>query len=181
MLKICGGGVLSTLIVLLFLRCFNFTEEPRNDWNLQLIFWVISQCILRRLSKMESPLILSSVISLSVWCVRLCLCMVCLLAPALFEEPSLAAPNQQIYDLYKWILQNQRHCRKWFLNIGELSIQSNKDSCCEHIAGGVNIYIYLDMQPEKEQGGGGGGGVRHYMGSLNRINELGLLCQLWLY
>ena len=27
----------------------------------------------------------------------------------------------------------------------ELFIQCNKDSCCEHITGGVNIYIFICM------------------------------------
>ena len=47
------------------------------------------------------PLTISSVISLSAWCMCVCVWVFCLLAPVLFEEPSLAASNQQIYDLYK--------------------------------------------------------------------------------
>ena len=30
-----------------------------------------------------------------------------------------------------------------FFDISELSIQSNKDSWCEHITGGVNLYLWV--------------------------------------
>ena len=61
----------------------------------------------------------------------------------LFEEPSLIASNQQIYDLYKWIIfEKKRHPGKQFFDISELCILCNKDSCCEHITGGVNIYLH---------------------------------------
>ena len=33
-------------------------------------------------------------------CVCVCVCMFCLLTPVLFQQPSLTASNQQIYDLY---------------------------------------------------------------------------------
>ena len=38
-----------------------------------------------------------------------------------------------------------------FLKISELSIQRNKDSGCEHIAGGVNIYPYWCVSPMAPQ------------------------------
>ena len=41
------------------------------------------------------------------------------------EELSLLESNQQIYDFYNWVI-----------------IQCNRNSCCEHITGGVNIYLY---------------------------------------
>ena len=41
---------------------------------------------------------------LSVWCVCVCVCVCCLVTPVLFEEPSVIASNQQIYDLYKGII-----------------------------------------------------------------------------
>ena len=53
--------------------------------------------------------------------------MFCLFTPFLSvffvsqEEPSLIASNQHISELF---------------------IQCNKNSCCEHITGGVNIYLY---------------------------------------
>ena len=40
-------------------------------------------------------------LSLSVWCVCVCVCVFCLLKPVLFEEPSLIASNQWLYDIYK--------------------------------------------------------------------------------
>ena len=75
-------------------------------------------------------------------CVCVCVCVcVCLLTSVSFEEPSLIALNQQIYDLYKWIIvEKKRHREKYFFDISELSIQCNKDKCCEHITDGVNIY-----------------------------------------
>ena len=56
----------------------------------------------------------------------------------LFEELSLIASNQQIYDLCKWkdIVEGN------FLVPVNYPFNIIKDSCCEHIAGGVNIYLY---------------------------------------
>ena len=36
----------------------------------------------------------------------------------------------------------KRKCGKYIFDISELLIQCNKDSCCKHITGGVNIYLY---------------------------------------
>ena len=45
---------------------------------------------------------------------------------------------------YKWIVfENKRHCRKQIFGTSEFFIQCNKDSCCEHVIIGVNIYIYI--------------------------------------
>ena len=37
-------------------------------------------------------------------CMHVCVCVCCLVTPVLFEEPSVIASNQQIYDLYKGII-----------------------------------------------------------------------------
>ena len=61
----------------------------------------------------------------------------------LWEEPSLIASNQQIYDFYKRIIfENKRHSGKNTFDLSELFITFNKDSCCEHTTGGVHIYLY---------------------------------------
>lgn len=39
----------------------------------------------------------------------MCMSVFCLPSPVLFEEPSLKAPNQQVYDLSKLL---KRHCGK---------------------------------------------------------------------
>ena len=65
-------------------------------------------------------------------------CVFCLLTPVLSAEPSLIAFNQETYDLYKQITGK----RKVIFGNSELSIQCNKDSCCEHITGGLNIFLY---------------------------------------
>ena len=49
------------------------------------------------------------------------------------KEPSHIASNQQV---------KKRHCGKCIFYISELFIQCDKDSCCEHITSGVNIYLY---------------------------------------
>ena len=47
------------------------------------------------------------------------------------------------YDFCKWIIfGKKRHFRKQIFDTSELFIQCNKDSCCEHIAVGVNIYLH---------------------------------------
>ena len=62
-------------------------------------------------------------------CVCVCVCVAFVdLTPVLFKESSLIASKS------KDILESK------FL-ISELSSQCNKDSCCNHIAGGVNIYL----------------------------------------
>ena len=37
--------------------------------------------------------------------------------------------------------EKKRHCGKWIFDISELFIQCWKDSCSEHITGGVNICL----------------------------------------
>ena len=113
-LKVVYYSIFALMILLLW-RYFSFTGEPQNEWNLQWIFWGISQCISRWLSKMEYSL--NPFQWIFLWIFRVCVCVharvFCLLTLALFEESSITASNQQIYDLYKWIiLENQRHCRK---------------------------------------------------------------------
>ena len=81
-------------------------------------------------------------------CVRLCVLFIYTISISIIcvsqEEPSLIACNQQICDFYNWIIfDKKRHCGKWSFDISELFIQCNKDSCGEHITGGVNIYLYI--------------------------------------
>ena len=44
------------------------------------------------------------------------------------------------------IFEKQRHYRTLYIkeifDISKLFIECNTDSCCEHIAGGVNVYLY---------------------------------------
>ena len=57
-------------------------------------------------------------------------------------EPSLTASNQQIYYFYKCIIfLKRRHCRNKISDIIGLFIHYNKGSCCEHVTGGINIYL----------------------------------------
>ena len=51
------------------------------------------------------------------------------------EELSLIKSNQQTCDFYKWAI------RKYLISANN-SFSVNTDSCCEHITGGVNIYLY---------------------------------------
>ena len=57
------------------------------------------------------------------------------------EERRLIAFNVQIYDFYKWVISTKK--KHWKVNFWyQWIIQCNTDSCCEHIAHGVNIYLY---------------------------------------
>ena len=59
------------------------------------------------------------------------------------KDFSLIASNQKIYDFYKWVtFEKKRHIGKYILDISELFIQCNIDSCRENITGGVNIYLH---------------------------------------
>ena len=59
------------------------------------------------------------------------------------EEPDLIGSNQQICDLQVNKFEKKSYCRNWIFDIDELCIQCNKDSCCEHITGGVNIFLWV--------------------------------------
>ena len=59
------------------------------------------------------------------------------------EEPDLIGSNQQIYDLQVNKFEKKSYCRNWIFVINELCIQCNKDSCCEHITGGLNIFLWV--------------------------------------
>ena len=70
------------------------------------------------------------------------------------EWLSLTEFNKQIRDFCKWlILEKQRYnkinnkyiIKKQIFNISERLIQCNKDSCCEHITGAVNIYLCVGL------------------------------------
>ena len=39
------------------------------------------------------------------------------------------------------IFEKKINSGKYIFDISELFIQYNKDSCCEHITGGVNMYL----------------------------------------
>ena len=41
------------------------------------------------------------------------------------------------------IFEGKRHCEKYIFDISGLFIQGRKDSCCEHIASDVNVYLYV--------------------------------------
>ena len=57
-------------------------------------------------------------------------------------EPSLTASNQQIHDFYKCIIfLKRRHCGNKIFDIIGLFIYYNKGSWCEHVTGGINIYL----------------------------------------
>ena len=59
------------------------------------------------------------------------------------EHPTHMASNRKTRDFYKWVIfEKKRHTGKYILDISELLIQSNTDSCCVHITGGVNIYLF---------------------------------------
>ena len=72
------------------------------------------------------------------------------------------------------IFEKKRQCGKYIFDISELFIQCNKDSCCKHITGGVNIYLYgcvSLLAPEcavccvlKKEGVGNIGGLNKIMG-----------------
>ena len=92
-------------------------------------------------------------LSLSVWC-AVCLCLLCWFVSFLslffaFKGKnlvlSLLESNQQIYDFYNWVIfekQGIMELCKVNLDIGKLLIPCNRNSCCEHITDGVNIYLY---------------------------------------
>ena len=66
---------------------------------------------------------------------------------ASWEEHNLIKSNQQIAGSYKSVyFEKQKHCgtlSSKFFCIREILIQwSNTDSCCQHITGGVNIYLH---------------------------------------
>ena len=80
---------------------------------------------------------------------RVCLC-VCLVYLIVFisiicvsqEEPSLITYNKQMFDFNKSIfLEKKINCERQIFDISELFIQSNKNSCCEQLTGGANIYL----------------------------------------
>ena len=59
------------------------------------------------------------------------------------EHPTHMASNRKTRHFYKWVIfEKKRHTGKYILGISELLIQSNTDSCCVHITGGVNIYLF---------------------------------------
>ena len=59
-----------------------------------------------------------------------------------FEEINLIEFNQLICDFHKSVIFEQpRHCKLCKV-IFWLFIECNKDSCCEHKTGGVNIYLH---------------------------------------
>ena len=90
---------------------------------------------------------LQSYLCLSDWW-----CFFCLFTPylsvffvfhAALEEVSLIESNQQTYKSV--ILEKQRH---FGTPLGKLLILANNtDSCLEHIAGGVSIYLYGCISP----------------------------------
>ena len=84
-------------------------------------------------------------------CVCMCVCVcVCVLfiytylsVLFVFYRKNLVFLHQEIYDFYKWaIFEKKIHCGKKIFDISKLFIQCNTDSCCEHITGGVNMYLY---------------------------------------
>ena len=60
------------------------------------------------------------------------------------EEPSLIAPNQQIYDFYKWVsFEKKRHCGKYIFDISEIFIQSRKELLWVHNTWCKYIFIWV--------------------------------------
>ena len=47
-----------------------------------------------------------------------------------------------LFTPFLLVFCQKRHIGKYILDISELFIQCNTDSCCKHITGGVNIYLY---------------------------------------
>ena len=85
----------------------------------------------------------------------MCVCMYlfCLFTPFLSvlfvshkKNPVLTAFNQQIYDFYKGIIFEKKiHCiveSKFLISVNYSFNQCKRSSCCEHITGVVNIYLY---------------------------------------
>ena len=61
------------------------------------------------------------------------------------EEPSLITSNQQMNNLQVnnfWKEKTLWKVNFWYHWIIHLIIACNKGSCCEHITGGANIYLY---------------------------------------
>ena len=88
-------------------------------------------------------------LSFSEWCVCVCVLFIYTISISINcvsrEQPSLIPYSILSTDI--WLLQvnnfyKEKTLRKVFFNITELSIQCNKDSCCEYITGGVNIYLF---------------------------------------
>ena len=65
--------------------------------------------------------------------VCVCVCFVYLHHDYQFHRKNLVL--QHVINKYDF-------CKRIIFDIGELSIQCNKDSCCEHITIGENIYLY---------------------------------------
>ena len=40
------------------------------------------------------------------------------------------------------VFEEKRHCGKYIFDVSELFIQCDLDSCCGHMTGGFNIYLY---------------------------------------
>ena len=85
-------------------------------------------------------------------CKCVCVCVFCLFTPLVSvfvfyrKNLVLVASNQQTL----WLLQVNNFLKEmtlwkanfWYQWIINSMFQCNKDSCCEHIAGGVSIYLY---------------------------------------
>ena len=80
-------------------------------------------------------------------------CVFCLLTQFLsllfsFHRKKLVfslVSNQQIYDFCKWIIFEKKrlwNVNFWYQWIIHLIIKCIKGSCCEHITGGVNVYLF---------------------------------------